>query len=104
MKIIYNCGYRAILKITGTKTNKEYTFKLRHVTEVSDEDADGILQMTSSDVQWCSSHSKDIPPFMKLKAWCKAEDGRFEYGRSNPQPFDPEEYLTLFSINNEQQV
>jgi len=95
MDLIYNCGYNVLLTITG-KSGKKYTFKKRYVTEVSDKDADYFLKKTSKDISWCVKNSRTIPPFMKLKDWCKGKDGRFD-----SQPFriyNPKEYKELFLL------
>ena len=97
MNIVYNCGYRPILEVEGA-SGKKYRFRMRHVTAVTDEDAPGILAKTSDNVPWCSRHPANIPPFMELEAWCRAKNGRFEYGSKNPQKFNPQEYLRLFSV------
>lgn len=93
---MYNCGYKNVLHMKGPVTNTKYAFKLRHVTEVLDEDADELLCMDSRNVPWCSKHDRSLPPFMKLDKWCAGDSGRFEYGNKDPQRFNKDEYLKLF--------
>lgn len=97
MYIVYNAGYRATLKINGKYSKKRYVFKKRFVTEVEDsEDANAFLEMTSRDIQWCPDDRKDVPPFMTLKDWCAAKEGRIDADPS--KTYDPQQYKNLFLL------
>lgn len=69
----------------------------RYVTEVNDEDGEEFLKMTANDIQWCPTTSKKYPPFMKMEAWCNAEEGRFSK-RKPLKKYISEEYLKQFSL------
>jgi len=97
MYIIYNCGYHQSLHLIGNKTKKMYTFKKRFITRVDIKDAESFLKMTSKDIPWCPTNSKEIPPFMKIEDWCSGKEGRYDY-----KPFtiyDVETYKKLFLLN-----
>jgi len=97
MFIIYNCGYNLTIKLKGSITKKEYIFKKRFTTRVDDKDGEEFLKMSSKDIPWCPTNSKNLPPFMTLEDWCAGKEGRFDM-----KPFriyDPEGYKKLFSIS-----
>lgn len=96
MHLIYNCGYYSTLSRQGPHTRKWYVFKKRYVTEVDGKDAEHFLKMTSKDITWCPTESKDIPPFMRLKDWCEGKEGRFD---TKPfKVYDPKKYKELFLL------
>jgi len=96
MHLVYNCGYRNRLKLKGKITTQQYIFRKRFATEVDDRDGKEFLKMTASDIPWCPTNSKTIPPFMTLEDWCYAKQGRFD--KANPAKYDPKEYLKMFSL------
>ena len=96
MYLIYNCGYKLTTTQLGKATNKWYVFKKRFVTEVDQEDGEAFLQMTSDDITWCPTDSKQYPPFMTLDDWCAGKEGRYE--KENKETYDPEEYRKLFLL------
>jgi hypothetical protein len=95
MFIIYNCGYRSAITLTGI-SGKKYAFKKRFVTEVEDKDGKELLKMDYKGIPWCPTNSKLIPPFMKVEDWCQGKEGRFDY-----KPFkiyDSEDYKKKFLL------
>ena len=96
MYLIYNAGYRATLTILGKHSKRWYVFKKRFVTEVTKEDGEAFLQMTSKEIQWCPDDPKDLPPFMILDDWCSGKEGRVDI--KPYKIYNPNEYKELFLL------
>ena len=68
--IVYAEGYRLQIELGGKETDKKYKFRKRFVTEVADQDAKHLLEMTSHDIEWCPSVSRTKKPFVSLEDYC----------------------------------
>jgi hypothetical protein len=96
MYLIYNAGYRSTLTIKGKYSQKWFVFKKRFVTEVSKEDGEAFLKMTSKEIQWCPEDPKNLPPFMTVEDWCSGKEGRVD---SRPYKiYESEKYTRLFLL------